>query len=105
MRAMTTDTHDPSDLTASRARFLTLKEAASILKVNPSTLSRQCSAGLFPHVRIGRTVRIPTAEVERLERGEPARTSVIDVPDYVTGTPSMFDSIPEADGPDDVDER
>ena len=85
-------------------RFYTLGEAAEILRVNPSTLSRQCAAGTFPHVRVGRTLRIPVAEVERLERGEAPRSSVIDVPDYVTGTPSMFDSVPEADGPDDVDE-
>lgn len=82
-------------------RFYTLGEAAEILRVNPSTLSRQCAAGTFPHVRVGRTVRIPVAEVERLERGEPSRSSVIDVPDYSTGTPSMFDDTPEADSPED----
>lgn len=97
----TDDTHTPADLGASPARFYTLKEAAAILKVNPSTLSRQCAAGVFPHVKIGRVVRIPVAEVDRLERGEPARSSVIDVPDYMTGTPSMFDSVPEADSPED----
>ena len=85
-------------------RFYTLGEAAEILRVNPFTLSRQCAAGTFPHVRVGRTVRIPVAEVERLERGEPARSSLIGVPDYVTGTPSMFDDVPEADSPEDVDE-
>lgn len=83
------------------ARFLTLKDAAAILQVNPSTLSRQCAAGTFPHVRVGRTVRIPRAELERLERGEPQRSGVLDVPDYVTGTPSMFDDVPEADSPED----
>lgn len=98
---MNTDTHNPDDVAASPARFYTLGEAAAILNVNPSTISRQCAAGLFPHVRIGRTIRIPIAEVDRLERGEPARTSVLDVPDYVTDTPSMFDTIPEADSPED----
>lgn len=114
---MTTEQAQPT----TDPRFLTLKEAAAILNVNPSTLSRQCAAGTFPHVRIGRTVRIPVAEVERLERGEPQRTGVIDVPDYVTGTPSMFDdvdaaweratdpfatprAVPEADSTEDVDE-
>ena len=77
------------------ARFYTLKAAAEILGVNPSTLSRQCAAGLFPHVRIGRSVRIPIAEVDRLERGEPSRSSLMEVPDYVTDTPSMFDTLPE----------
>lgn len=86
-------------------RFLTLAEAAERLRVNPSTLSRQCAAGLFPHVRVGRVVRIPAAELERLEAGEPARSSMLDVPDYGTGTPSMFDRIPEADSPEDVDEH
>ena len=79
----------------SRSRFYTLKEAAEVLGVNPSTLSRQCAAGLFPHVRIGRSVRIPIAEVDRLERGEPSRSSLMEVPDYVTDTPSMFDTLPE----------
>src|SRR5699024_1592213 len=103
---MNTDTHTTDDMAASPSRFYTLKEAAAILNVNPSTLSRQCQAGTFPHVRIGRTVRIPVAEVERLERGERMRESVLDVPDYVTGTASMFDSIPEADSPeDDADMR
>ena len=73
------------------------QEAAEVLGVNPSTLSRQCSAGQFPHVRIGRSVRIPIAEVDRLERGEPSRTSMMDVPDYVTGTPSMFDTLERTD--------
>lgn len=102
---MNTDTHDPEAVKASPARFYSLKGAAEILGVHPATLSRQCSAGMFPHVRIGRTVRIPVAEVERLERGEPQRSSVIDVPDYVTGTPSMFDDVPEADSDDDIDEH
>lgn len=88
---MNTDTHDSETVAASTARFYTLAEAAEILRVNPSTLSRQCKAGTFPHVRVGRTVRIPVAEVARLERGEPARESMMDVPDYVTGTPSMFE--------------
>ena len=79
----------------SRSRFYTLKEAAEVLGVNPSTLSRQCAAGQFPHVRIGRSVRIPIAEVDRLERGEPSRSSMMEVPDYVTDTPSMFDTLPE----------
>lgn len=97
---MNTDTHQPEDVQASPARFYTLAEAAAILNINPSTLSRQCAAGTFPHVRVGRTVRIPMAEVDRLERGEPQRSSVLDVPDYVTSTPSMFDA-PEADSPED----
>lgn len=80
-----------------RARFYTLKAAAEILGVNASTLSRQCAAGLFPHVRIGRSVRIPIAEVDRLERGEPSRSSMMEVPDYETDTPSMFDTLERID--------
>ena len=94
-----------TDAPNTQARFLTMKEAASILNVNPPTISRQCAAGKFPHVRIGRTIRIPAAEVERLERGEPARDSMLDVPDYTTDTPSMFETIPDADSPEDVTER
>lgn len=41
---------------------------------------------------------------------EAARTNLAaleptDVPDYVTGTPSMFDEVPEADSDDDIDEH
>lgn len=105
MPAMTTNENMPD------RRFYTLAEAAAILGIDPSTLSRQCSAGTFPHVRIGRTVRIPVAELERLERGEPARRSALEAPDYSAGdhgTESMFtvsaaelDRVPEADGPED----
>ena len=87
------NTNDETMAPESRSRFYTLKEAAEVLGVNPSTLSRQCAAGQFPHVRIGRSVRIPIAEVDRLERGEPSRSSLMDVPDYVTDTPSMFDQV------------
>lgn len=87
------------------ARFYTLSEAAAVLNVSASTLSRHCKAGTFPHVRIGRTLRIPIAEVARLEAGEAPRGSLLPVPDYSTGTPSIFDGIPEADSPEDVDAR
>ena len=99
---MTTEQHDTP--TMPDARFYSLKEAAAVLRISPATLSRQCAAGIFPHVRIGRTLRIPIAEVERLEAGEPARETVMDVPDYVTGTGSLFSGAPEADSPEDVDE-
>lgn len=100
---MTTD--QPNMPAMPDARFYSLKEAAAVLRISPATLSRQCAAGTFPHVRIGRTLRIPIAEVERLEDGAPARESVLDVPDYVTGTGSLFTDVPEADSPEDVDER
>lgn len=99
---MTSEQHTEATVPS---RFYTLAEAASALNISTSTLSRHCKAGTFPHVRIGRTLRIPIAEVERLEAGSPARESLLDVPDYVTGTGSMFSSVPEADSPEDVDAR
>lgn len=110
MHGMTTEQHSPPVLPD--ARFYSLKEAAAVLRVSPATLSRQCAAGTFPHVRVGRTLRIPIAEVERLEAGASARVSVLEVPDYVTGTGSLFDGpaadhfdylegAPEADTPED----
>lgn len=95
---MTTEQKSPPAMPDTR--FYTLKEAAAVLHVSPATLSRQCAAGTFPHVRVGRTLRIPIAEVARLEAGATQRTSVLEVPDYVTGTGSMFD-VPEADSPED----
>lgn len=43
--------------------LLTLEEAASILSLSPRTLSRLLRRGEIPTVRIGRLVRIRTADI------------------------------------------
>lgn len=51
--------------------LLTLEEAASILSLSPRTLSRLLRRGEIPTVRIGRLVRIRTADVHSwVERQE-----------------------------------
>lgn len=51
--------------------LLTLEEAASILSLSPRTLSRLLRRGEIPTVRIGRLVRIRTADIHSwVERQE-----------------------------------
>lgn len=47
-------------------QLLTVNEAAAILKMNPATVYRATRSGTLPHVRIGRSVRIPQDQLERL---------------------------------------
>lgn len=90
---MTTNQTPAADNTP---RFLTMKEAAERLAVSPSTISRACKVGTMPHIRIGASVRIPRAEIERIERGEPTRPPM-HLPSYATtdldaaATPSIFE--------------
>jgi excisionase family DNA binding protein len=41
--------------------FLTRKEAAQLLELDPRTLGRSIEAGECPHVRVSGVIRIPTA--------------------------------------------
>lgn len=52
--------------------LLTVKETAEILKVSPLTVRRYISRNILHAKRIGRTIRIPRSELERLgEHAEP----------------------------------
>lgn len=58
--------------------FLTVKEAATALRVTPVTVHRLIGEGLLSSVKIGRARRIPAAELQRLategaERRRPGR--------------------------------
>lgn len=48
----------------------TIKEVAKIFNVHFNTVRNWIDEGLIKTVKIGRTVRIPDEEVERLKRGE-----------------------------------
>jgi excisionase family DNA binding protein len=50
-------------------QFLTIKQLAELLQVTPRTISRMLARGDLKPLRIGRYVRIPMSEVERLVRG------------------------------------
>ena len=56
----------------SRPRLVNLQLAAHTLGVSTKTLRRLVSAGDLKHVRIGRCVRVPATELDRLV-GEVAR--------------------------------
>ena len=47
------------ETTSESPEFLTVAEAASVLRVSLRTLRRRLAAGEIPHVRVGRQVRIP----------------------------------------------
>jgi len=52
--------------------FLTLQEAADVLKISERSLRSAVAAGEVRSMRLGkRIVRIPRDEIERLRRGEP----------------------------------
>ncbi len=48
----------------------TVKEVANEFNVSELTVRRWIDCGKIKAVRIGRTVRIPVEELERLKRGE-----------------------------------
>lgn len=51
-------------------QLITIKEAASQLKVHPNTIRNFITNGLLKSFKIGRTVRIEQAELDRIVRGE-----------------------------------
>lgn len=52
-------------------RLLTVDEVAERLRVHPITVRRHIKAGRLRAVRIGRTVRVPEAELRKLSSGRP----------------------------------
>lgn len=77
-----------------RPELMTRAEAARRLRVSVTTLARMYDSGMIRAIRVGKGVRIPTAEVDRMIRGEPAEhvPSGPNTPDYSTWppTPSML---------------
>lgn len=54
------------ELASKLRKYYKVKEAASIFSVSEKTIRRWISTGFIRPVRIGGSVRIPTAEMERL---------------------------------------
>ena len=50
---------------AARARFLTVAEVASLLRVSTMTVYRLIKADDLPAVRIGKSYRVPEDDVDR----------------------------------------
>lgn len=48
--------------------FVSVVEASKLLGVHSNTLRAACKRGEFPHLRIGRAIRISTAILEEIER-------------------------------------
>jgi excisionase family DNA binding protein len=49
--------------------FMNITDAAARLGIHPNTLRAACRRNEFPHLRIGRTVRISTAKLAEIEAG------------------------------------
>jgi excisionase family DNA binding protein len=59
---------DPTDLEPILARYpemLTVEEVAAVLRVHPRSIQRWAREGRVASVRVGRSYRIPRAEVLR----------------------------------------
>jgi excisionase family DNA binding protein len=54
----------------SRARFVTVAEVASLLRVSNMTVYRLVQAGQLPAVRVGRSYRIRDDDVDRYLAGQ-----------------------------------
>ena len=50
------------------AKFLTVAEVASIMRVSKMTVYRMVHAGELPAVRVGRSFRVPEDEVQKYLR-------------------------------------
>jgi excisionase family DNA binding protein len=57
-----------SERQLAEVRFLTVDEVASIMRVSKMTVYRLVHAGDLPAVRVGRSFRVPEAEVHRYLR-------------------------------------
>jgi excisionase family DNA binding protein len=51
-----------------RTPYLTVAEAAHLLRVHPQSVYRMVHAGELPHLRVGRAIRIPREAVDKLAR-------------------------------------
>jgi excisionase family DNA binding protein len=49
-------------------KFYTRKELASLLKLSLPSIDKQLKNGEIKHVRIGKCIRIPENEIERLSQ-------------------------------------
>lgn len=86
----------------------TRPEAADILRISTSTLSRMIAAGLVRSVRVGKQVRIPREEVTRILEGgsPPATVKAEHVEDESTWppTPSMLADLDGRTGDEQADD-
>ena len=54
--------------------LLTIKEAAKLLRMHPSSVYENVYLGKIPHLRIGRNIRIPREELFEVMRGHRRNT-------------------------------
>lgn len=53
-------------------KYLTVKEFAEMFRLSPQTVYLMIGDGRVNTVRIGKAIRIPAEEIERIEKGEKA---------------------------------
>lgn len=88
--------------------LMTLGEVAARLRVSRSTVSRMIAAGDVRTVRVARTLRVPTVDVDRVVAGlpplEPPRDPLAaESEDTWPPTPSMLGETTEQDAQADDD--
>lgn len=78
--------------------LLTRQEAADVLRVSLTTMSRIVGSGELPHLRIGSALRIPREALDAYVRGEYAGAPVepMSAPDVGTWPPT--ESLLKEDG-------
>ena len=52
-----------------RTPYLTVAEAAKLLRVHPQTVYRMVADGEIPHIAAGRKIRIPRTALDAITRG------------------------------------
>lgn len=72
----TTDTRHPGDHES--PRFLSVQEAARILRLSPMTLYRAIEANAFPAIRVRNRIAVPARAIDEMEAAAVDTRSVVD---------------------------
>jgi len=88
--------------------LLTRQEAAELLRVSLTTLTRLTKAGQLGHVKVGRQVRIPRTAIDRYLAGSAPERGQIDPlcdPELSTWPPteSLLSQLDRLDRPEQLD--
>lgn len=78
------------------ADYLTVKQAAELLTVSPTTVYDLCREGLLSHVRIGcgrGTIRITRAALDRYVQQSPLATAARPTVELAPGEKDYFASV------------
>ena len=60
--------------------YLTVPDVAEMFQVNPQTVRRWIWTGKLPHIKVGRTVRVPKSGLDNMITFNPARAKTSELP-------------------------